>query len=168
MWAQDDRWLYHIQGRFCLQITVREALNSALDEELERDDSVFVLGEEARYHTISVSSSWVLNLHEDMGCQAPAMALALLEWRFLSCRLENIKGHTRCTFLTWCLSDSDIVLVSVKQATQSWQKQSSYRLYALQITKGLVQKYGPERIRDTPITEARYSTCQLRIARPVV
>lgn len=28
------------------QITVREALNSALDEELERDDSVFVLGEE--------------------------------------------------------------------------------------------------------------------------
>lgn len=40
-----------------MQITVREALNSALDEELERDDSVFVLGEEARYHTISVSSS---------------------------------------------------------------------------------------------------------------
>ncbi len=31
---------------FHLQITVREALNSALDEELERDDSVFVLGEE--------------------------------------------------------------------------------------------------------------------------
>lgn len=24
---------------------------------------------------------------------------------------------------------------------------------ALQITKGLVQKYGPERVRDTPITE---------------
>ena len=26
-------------------------------------------------------------------------------------------------------------------------------LYKLQITKGLLQKYGPERIRDTPITE---------------
>lgn len=35
----------------CLsQITVREALNSALDEELERDDSVFVLGEEVKPH----------------------------------------------------------------------------------------------------------------------
>ena len=30
----------------CAQLTVREALNSALDEELSRDDRVFLLGEE--------------------------------------------------------------------------------------------------------------------------
>ena len=26
-------------------------------------------------------------------------------------------------------------------------------IWYLQITKGLIQKYGPERVRDTPITE---------------
>ena len=31
-----------------LQLTVRDALNSALDDELARDENVFVLGEEAR------------------------------------------------------------------------------------------------------------------------
>lgn len=29
-----------------LQLTVRDALNSALDEELERDETVFIMGEE--------------------------------------------------------------------------------------------------------------------------
>ena len=29
-----------------LQLTVRDALNSALDEEMVRDDSVFIIGEE--------------------------------------------------------------------------------------------------------------------------
>lgn len=29
-----------------LQVTVRDALNQAMDEELERDDKVFLLGEE--------------------------------------------------------------------------------------------------------------------------
>jgi pyruvate/2-oxoglutarate/acetoin dehydrogenase E1 component len=32
----------------CLQMTVRDAINSALDEELARDSKVFVLGEEVR------------------------------------------------------------------------------------------------------------------------
>ena len=32
----------------CLQLTVRDALNSALDEEMVRDDSVFIIGEEVR------------------------------------------------------------------------------------------------------------------------
>lgn len=29
-----------------LQVTVRDALNSAIDEEMERDDKVFLMGEE--------------------------------------------------------------------------------------------------------------------------
>lgn len=31
---------------FLLQMTVRDALNSALDEEMERDETVFIMGEE--------------------------------------------------------------------------------------------------------------------------
>jgi pyruvate dehydrogenase E1 component beta subunit len=31
-----------------MQMTVRDALNSALDEELARDDKVYILGEEVR------------------------------------------------------------------------------------------------------------------------
>ena len=34
-----------------LQMTVREALNSAMEEEMHRDESVFIMGEEvARYN----------------------------------------------------------------------------------------------------------------------
>lgn len=61
-------------------MTVREALNSALDEEMERDENVFILGEEVA------------------------------------------------------------------------QYQGAYK-----ITKGLFQKYGEERVIDTPITEAGFS-----------
>ena len=50
---------HHLRPRLCrtlipmpsLQLTVRDALNSALDEEMVRDDSVFIIGEE-------VSSQW--------------------------------------------------------------------------------------------------------------
>ncbi len=31
-----------------MQMTVRDALNSAMDEEMARDDKVFILGEEVR------------------------------------------------------------------------------------------------------------------------
>lgn len=35
----------------CLQMTVREALNAAMEEEMLRDESVFIIGEEvARYN----------------------------------------------------------------------------------------------------------------------
>jgi pyruvate/2-oxoglutarate/acetoin dehydrogenase E1 component len=30
--------------RFCLQMTLREAINSAIDEEMERDPAVLVMG----------------------------------------------------------------------------------------------------------------------------
>jgi pyruvate dehydrogenase E1 component beta subunit len=65
---------------FSEKITVREALNKALDEELARDPKVFVIGEEVAYYN-----------------------------------------------------------------------------GAYKITKGLVNKYGPERIWDTPITEAGFT-----------
>mmetsp|Transcript_9997 Transcript_9997/g.17477 ORF Transcript_9997/g.17477 Transcript_9997/m.17477 type:complete len:365 (-) Transcript_9997:665-1759(-) len=61
------------------QMTVRDALNSAMDEEMARDDKVYVLGEEVAEY------------------------------------------------------------------------QGAYK-----ITRGLLQKYGPERVKDTPITEAGF------------
>ncbi|KAF5828329.1 pyruvate dehydrogenase E1 component beta subunit mitochondrial precursor [Dunaliella salina] len=62
------------------QMTVRDALNSAMDEEMERDNDVFVLGEEVAEY------------------------------------------------------------------------QGAYK-----VTRGLLQKYGPERVKDTPITEAGFT-----------
>ncbi len=33
--------------------------------------------------------------------------------------------------------------------------------WRMQITKGLLQKYGPNRVKDTPITEVRSTACEL-------
>ena len=38
-------WLYDLLQ----QMTIRDALNSAMDEEMSRDPDVFVLGEEVRH-----------------------------------------------------------------------------------------------------------------------
>jgi Transketolase, pyrimidine binding domain len=38
--------LYATQATDTVQVTVRDALNAALEEEMERDDQVFLLGEE--------------------------------------------------------------------------------------------------------------------------
>ena len=39
-------------------MTVRDALNSALDEEMTRDDSVFIMGEEVRQLAAFTSVGW--------------------------------------------------------------------------------------------------------------
>jgi pyruvate dehydrogenase E1 component beta subunit len=74
------RGVTNIIKQFSTKITIREALNKALDEELARNDKVFVMGEEVAYY------------------------------------------HG-----------------------------------AYKITKGLIDKYGPSRIWDTPITEAGFT-----------
>jgi len=45
-WSQLSRLLSLTSSRSATPMTVRDALNSALDEELERDEKVFVMGEE--------------------------------------------------------------------------------------------------------------------------
>jgi pyruvate dehydrogenase E1 component beta subunit len=48
------------------EMTVREALNEAMVEEMEANDKVFVLGEEvAQYNGAQVSS---INCHRPIGC----------------------------------------------------------------------------------------------------
>lgn len=43
------------QGLLFLQLTVRDALNSALDEEMVRDENVFIIGEEVRDDRVPAS-----------------------------------------------------------------------------------------------------------------
>jgi len=46
VWSQLSRFLSLSTPRAATPMTVRDALNSALDEEIERDEKVFILGEE--------------------------------------------------------------------------------------------------------------------------
>lgn len=65
-------------GNGALQMTVRDALNSALEEEMLRDEKVFVIGEEvARYngaykvHTISENVVSLFLIHYLPGHERP-------------------------------------------------------------------------------------------------
>lgn len=44
-----DILLIHLVANDYLQMTVRDALNSALDEEMSSDSKVFIMGEEVKY-----------------------------------------------------------------------------------------------------------------------
>jgi pyruvate dehydrogenase E1 component beta subunit len=110
-----------------LQMTVRDALNSAIDEEMARDQSVYILGEE------------VTDL-----CPP--------------CSSTRCPGLLSCCMLWWCCRWG-----STRAPTRSVQQPrlAAYGPFSgclpqhamLQITRGLLQKYGSERVRDTPITE---------------
>lgn len=52
----------NVHTHYCLlQVTVRDALNQAMDEELERDERVFLLGEEvAQYDGAYKVRKWVV------------------------------------------------------------------------------------------------------------
>lgn len=55
-----------------MQLTVRDALNAALDEELERDDKVFILGEEvAQYDGAYKVSAYLLLVIYDLMLGGP-------------------------------------------------------------------------------------------------
>ncbi|PNH01296.1 Pyruvate dehydrogenase E1 component subunit beta, mitochondrial [Tetrabaena socialis] len=85
-------------------MTVRDALNSALDEELARDDKVYVLGEEV--------------------------------------------GEYQGAYKVRCITN---------HGTRAQGPPLIRVVDAVQITRGLLQKYGPERVKDTPITEAGFT-----------
>ena len=52
-----------LPSMFLMQVTVRDALNMAMDEEMKRDDRVFIMGEEvAEYdgaYKVSKISMWL-------------------------------------------------------------------------------------------------------------
>lgn len=62
-------------------MTVREALNTALDEEMAADRNVILMGEEVVKYCIAVLDQYLVQLLIVCFCNA---------------RLGNIKVHTRC------------------------------------------------------------------------
>lgn len=68
-----------------IQMTVRDALNSALDEEMARDDKVFILGEEVSRSAVQKSAVCTFKL-------TTAHTADYLE---VLCRLVSTKVPTR-------------------------------------------------------------------------
>ncbi|KAL6497307.1 hypothetical protein OROGR_029236 [Orobanche gracilis] len=88
-------------------MTVRDALNSALDEEISDDPKVFLMGEE-----MTVRDALNSALDEEMSADPKVFLMG-----------EEVGEY-----------------------------QGAYK-----ISKGLLEKYGPERVLDTPITEAGFA-----------
>ena len=73
----------------CVQMTVRDALNSALDEEMSADPKVFLMGEEVRINGKKLLVFPKLDI----------LSVLMFPLIFWECRLVNIKVHTRLDFI---------------------------------------------------------------------
>lgn len=71
-------------------MTVRDALNSALDEEMSADPKVFLMGEEVR----RISGKKLLVFPK-----LDILSVLMIPLIFWECRLVNIKVHTRLDFI---------------------------------------------------------------------
>lgn len=117
-------------------MTVRDALNSAMDEEMARDPDVFILGEEVRALQIAT------------GTRPPFGLVLQMADRRARRRWASTRAPTRWVPPT---PVSPPLCVAAALLTPCCRAQ---------ITRGLLQKYGAERVRDTPITEVS-SACWL-------
>jgi hypothetical protein len=104
-------------------MTVRDALNSAMDEEMARDDKVFVMGEE---------------VGEYQGAYKVGPARAQPR------HAPRATGAAR-------LAPSPAASPATRPPPPL--PSTPFGLPLLQITRGLLAKYGAERVKDTPITE---------------
>lgn len=89
-------------------MTVRDALNQALEEELTRDEKVFLLGEEVAQYNGAYKVYW-----------------------------DKSGKHTK-----------KIGVIEMFSSDHSGLSQ---------VTKGLLDKFGPKRVIDTPITEIGFA-----------
>lgn len=111
--------------RVVCQVTVRDALNQALDEELERDERVFLLGEEvAQYdgaYKVSGQPSKPFGARFfgrfKVACSRPG---------YLATQFRRHNGQSSCV-----------------------------PFVVPQVSRGLWKKYGDKRVVDTPISEVR-------------
>ena len=117
---------------------MRDALNSALDEEMVRDENVFIIGEEVRD-----------------GLYACKLKLLLL--LFSAYAVPHHKSSRMVSFAGWrvpgSLQGNAFILVPVVACHDTAKLLYSDLQNCAQITKGLLQKHGAMRVRDTPITE---------------
>ncbi len=87
-------------------MTVRDALNAAMEEEMIRDDSVFILGEEvARYngaYKVNCSAPWVVRAADDKHSRSPRVCLINLVKNGLSTRpLQRWDSQAWLQVLLW-------------------------------------------------------------------
>ncbi|CAG5977355.1 unnamed protein product [Menidia menidia] len=147
--------------RLCCQVTVRDALNTAMDEELERDERVFLMGEEVsrglwkKYGDKRIIDTPI----SEMGFAGIAVGAAMAGLRPI------------CEFMTFNFSmqaiDQNAVLVlgrrgfhgsspaavqvTVRDALNTAMDEELER--DERVSRGLWKKYGDKRIIDTPISE---------------
>ena len=111
-------WLHHrrpLVPYVLVQLTVREALNAAMDEEMARDPTVFLMGAVFR------------------ACSRCCTPLLLPARHRLPCAVSSCESSHGC-------------VSTVGEEVGAYQG-------AYKVSKGLFQKYGPDRVIDTPITE---------------
>ena len=117
-------------------MTVREALNATMEEEMLRDENVFILGEEvARYNgAYKVRRAPCLLSTSTSGCGLSRISVHISEPRQYALEIEFL-AHDACNVET----------------------NPEYALVSVQVTKGLLDKFGEKRVIDTPITEMGFA-----------
>lgn len=93
-------------------ITIRDALNSALDEEMSRDPDVFILGEEVSIDVFRLS---VLTPLLKLRFSTLFIAVHFSKDGIVMCRLVNTREHTR---YAKCCFAYTLVSLSVISAAQ--------------------------------------------------
>ena len=117
-------------------MAVRDAINNAIEEEIKRDDRVFLMGEEVAMYDGAYK---VIQFFLFFGCSTfqyfASMPLVYIQLLLREKRFCQISFHS---------SDPDLFLNNYYVI---------YLLPPLQVSRGLWKKYGDKRIIDTPITE---------------
>ena len=126
-------------------MSLRDAINSAIDEEMERDERVFVIGEEASNPADDAQRSSAA-----AALRRAALRLAMLLPRPIP--PAHLAPHRLTPTASSFLPSPRGHAPSSRDRAQVAQYQGAYK-----VTKGLWQKYGSARVIDTPITEMGFA-----------
>jgi len=125
-------------------MTVRDALNSALDEEMSADPKVFLMGEEVR----TVGKKLVF---PGFDVRSFFLCSCFIFWAQVG-EYQGFKVHTRLDFNIWRDEFVDLYSCEDQMSTLYICQSALYLQFCIDIQR-LLGKYGPERVLDTPITE---------------
>ncbi len=127
-------------------MTVREALNQAMEEEMKRDQKVFLLGEEVGQYNGAYKVPEHVNWYKYW-----------IEW----CSKKHIRFNTLES--VWKLLFGMLAFFREFSCDHSrvWSLHSFLFLwlcfFIFQVSKGLLDKFGEKRVIDTPITESGFA-----------
>lgn len=144
-------------------MTVRDALNSAMDEELARDEKVFLMGEEVALYDGAYKVSAIHQHHPGY------MYMDHSIWHLkLQSTFRRVINWSTCTWmitvkaLNFRIGKMFIFELQIAHLRISWRIRYlsllSFLYFinnfnVLQVSRGLHAKYGDKRVIDTPITE---------------